>query len=83
MSFQEDIQTKIINARDAAMQVPLQKFRCAWCGNPVTQAMHVIKDDGVSKKGNQIITVQCLDPDWKGCDEETLEPHQRQENWEE
>ena len=70
MSFQEDIQTKIINARDAAMQVPLQKFRCAWCGHPVTQ-------------GKAFCSPACVDANRKGCDEETLEPHQRQENWEE
>ena len=70
MSFQEDIQRKIINARDAAMQVPLQKVRCAWCGHPVTQ-------------GIAFCSPACLDANRKAGAEETLEPYQRQENWEE
>ena len=70
MSFQEDIQRKIINARDAAMQVPLQKFRCSWCGHPVTQ-------------GIAFCSPACVDANRKAGAEETLEPHQRQENWEE
>jgi len=70
MSFKDELQTKIINARDAAMQVPLQKVRCAWCGHPVTQ-------------GIAFCSPACLDANRKAGDEETLEPHQRQENWEE
>jgi hypothetical protein len=70
MSFQEDIQRKIINARDGAMQAALQKVRCSWCGHPVTQ-------------GIAFCSPACLDANRKGCAEETLEPHQRQENWEE
>jgi predicted nucleic acid-binding Zn ribbon protein len=70
MSFKDELQTKIINARDAAMQAPLQKFRCAWCGHPVPQ-------------GTTFCSPACLDANQQGCDEETLEPHQRQEHWEE
>ena len=70
MSFQEDIQRKIINARDGAMQAALLKVRCSWCGHPVTQ-------------GTAFCSPVCLDADWQSYVEETLEPHQRQENWEE
>ena len=70
MSFQEDIQRTIINARDGAMQAALLKVRCAWCGHPVDQ-------------GKAFCSPACLDANRKAGDEETLEPHQRQENWEE
>jgi endogenous inhibitor of DNA gyrase (YacG/DUF329 family) len=70
MSFQEDIQTKIINARDGAMQAALLKVRCAWCGHPVPQ-------------GKAFCSPACVDANRKAGAEENLEPHQRQENWEE
>jgi predicted nucleic acid-binding Zn ribbon protein len=165
MSFKDELQTKIINARDAAMQVPLQKFRCSWCGHPVPQGTtfcspacidwfnispeeednlellrlprlgkiyednprrpqesvkaysnrlyHIqhpamakmpksavssftkaVEADGgeVFKYEHGIVYFSCtvgacrpehVDANQKGCDEETLEPHQRQEHWEE
>ena len=70
MSYKDELQTKIINARDLAMQAALKEFRCSWCGNPVAQE-------------TAFCSPECLDADWKAYVEETLDPHQQQETWEE
>ena len=56
--------------RDLTMQAALRESVCTWCGNDVDQ-------------GAAFCSPACLDADWQAYAEETLEPHQRQETWEE